>query len=471
MNKKTKTADRLRSAVFIRKGPALLLLSAMILMMMSGCTAQQEESAPVITETPSSEAQSVPEETAAQTESEQEQVETASSDEEPSGSSEEETAGEQPLEPAENPVVYGYALFGADPYEGPGLAAITPEQEAVIRTMIDEMSIEEKVGQMFLGRFPGAKEDGPESSAAAEEDVQTYHLGGFVLFGPDFKVKSETVIQDKLDAVQAASTIPLLLSVDEEGGNVNRVSTSFRDTPFLAPRNAYDWAGEATLLSEIHERCELLDSLHLNMNLYPVCDISDNPADFIYNRAFSGDPDTAADYVAEVVTVMKDYSMACSLKHFPGYGNNADTHTDLVVDERPAETFYEADFKPFMAGIAQGAETVMVSHNIVKCFDEENPASISPEIHRILREELGFEGVILTDDLGMEGVKKYSDEDVAVMAVLAGNDMLISSDYKLQYEAVLAAVQDGRISEERLDESVYRILRMKMSMGLLIYAE
>ena len=124
-----------------------------------------------------------------------------------------------------------------------------------------------------------------------------------------------------------------------------------------------------------------------------------------------------------------------------------------------------------MAGIAQGAETVMVSHNIVKCFDEENPASISPEIHRILREELGFEGVILTDDLGMEGVKKYSDEDVAVMAVLAGNDMLISSDYKLQYEAVLAAVQDGRISEERLDESVYRILRMKMSMGLLIYAE
>lgn len=471
MNKKTKTADRLRSAVFIRKGIALLLLSAMILLMMSGCTAQKEDSVSVITETPSSEAQSVPDETAAQPESDQKQEETSSSDEEPSGSSEEEISGEQPLEPAENPVVYGYALFGADPYEGPGLAAITPEQEAVIRTMIDEMSIEEKVGQMFLARFPGAKEDGPESSAAAEEDVQTYHLGGFVLFGPDFKVDSETVIQDKLDAVQDASSIPLLLSVDEEGGNVNRVSTVFRDTPFLAPRNAYDWAGKETLVSEIYERCELLDSLHLNMNLYPVCDLSDNPADFIYNRAFSGDPDTAADYVAQVVKVMKSYSMACSLKHFPGYGNNADTHTDLVVDERPAETFYEADFKPFMAGIAQGAETVMVSHNIVKCFDEDNPASISPEIHRILREELGFEGVILTDDLGMEGVKKYSDEDVAVMAVLAGNDMLISSDYKLQYEAVLAAVQDGRISEERLDESVYRILRMKMSMGLLIYAE
>ncbi|MBO4888114.1 MAG: beta-hexosaminidase [Firmicutes bacterium] len=442
----------------MRKYIALFFMSAMIILTMAGCQT-----------TPDTAASSG--EQAQATGQASEEAATAEDQTTDAGSSQEEAeaaAESSEEEPTEEVELFGYGLFGGDPYVGSGLAEITPEQEAAIRAMIAEMSVEEKVGQMFLARFPGAKEDGPESSAAAEEDVRTYHLGGFVLFRPDFKVDSETKIIEKLDAVQAASAIPLLLSVDEEGGDVVRVSTYFRNVPFTAPRNAYDWFGSETVISEIYERCELLGSLHLNMNLYPVCDLSGDVSDFIYYRAFSGDPDTAADYIAKVVSTMKDYHMACSLKHFPGYGNNKDTHTDLVVDERPAETFYEADFKPFMAGIAQGAETVMVSHNIVNCFDPENPASISPEVHRILREELGFEGVILTDDLGMEGVKKYSDEDVAVMAVLAGNDMLVSSDYQLQYEAVLAAVLDGRISEERLDESVYRILRMKVSMGILV---
>lgn len=464
MNKKNEIAGCKRPAVFMRKYITLFLIIALISLTMAGCGKTPESAASSDGQTQStvqaSEEATTAEDQTTDAESSQEEAEAAGQNEGAAESSEEE--------PAEEVELFGYGLFGGNPYEGSGLAEITPEQEAAIRAMIAEMSIEEKVGQMFLARFPGAKEDGPESSAAAEEDVRTYHLGGFVLFRPDFKVDSETVIIEKLDAVQAASSIPLLLSVDEEGGDVVRVSTYFRDLAFLVPRNAYDWFGSETVISEIYERCELLSGLHLNMNLYPVCDLSSDVSDFIYYRSFSGDPDTAADYIAKVVSSMKEYHMACSLKHFPGYGNNKDTHTDLVVDERPAETFYEADFKPFMAGIAQGAETVMVSHNIVNCFDPDNPASISPEVHRILREELGFEGVILTDDLGMEGVKKYSDEDVAVMAVLAGNDMLISSDYKLQYEAVLAAVQDGRISEERLDESVYRILRMKVSMGILV---
>ena len=462
MNKKNKTAGRKKPAVFMRKYAAVFLLASLISLMMTGC---QTGSGPA-----TSSSQTTPE-TQASEETDpaktQDQISHSSGEEDESAVRTDETGTEASSEEEAEEELYGLGLFGGNPYEGDGLAKITTGQEAAIHAMIAEMSIEEKVGQMFLARFPGAKEDGPESSAAAQEDVRTYHLGGFVLFRPDFKVESETVIIEKLDAVQAASAIPLLFSVDEEGGDVVRVSTYFRDLPFLAPRNAYDWFGTETVISEIYERCELLGDLHLNMNLYPVCDLSGDVSDFIYYRAFSGDPDTAADYIAEVVKLMKEYHIACSLKHFPGYGNNADTHTDLVVDERPAEVFYEADFKPFMAGIAQGAETVMVSHNIVTCFDPDNPSSISPNVHRILREELGFEGVILTDDLGMEGVKKYSDEDVAVMAVLAGNDMLISSDYKVQYDAVLEAVRDGRISEERLDESVYRILRMKVSMGLL----
>ena len=159
--------------------------------------------------------------------------------------------------------------------------------------------------------------------------------------------------------------------------------------------------------------------------------------------------------------------MACSLKHFPGYGNNVDTHTGIAVDERDRETFYAQDFRPFAAGIAQGAQTVMVSHNIVKAFDAEFPASLSPEMHRVLREDLGFEGVIVTDDLGMGAVAEYTDGRVAVQAVIAGNDLLITKEYETQYQEVLTAVNDGVITEQRIEESVYRILRMKVSMGLL----
>ncbi|MBO6158717.1 MAG: beta-hexosaminidase [Firmicutes bacterium] len=362
--------------------------------------------------------------------------------------------------------VYGYGLFGGNPYEGGGLKPISEADDQRIREMISEMTLEEKVGQMFLARFPGADVD-TASPYPAIDAVNTYHVGGFVLFAVDFNVYDDTVMLDKIDAVQAASPIPLMMAVDEEGGYVNRVSPYFRDMEFLSPRNALAWGGEGTLISEIYERCELLGDLRLNMNLYPVCDLSDDPADFIYDRAFSGDPDTTADYIAEVVKLMSGYKMACSLKHFPGYGNNVDTHTGVAFDERSREHFFEYDLKPFEAGIAQGAQTVMVSHNIVSCFDPDYPASISPAVHELLRDELGFEGVIVTDDLGMEGVKQYSDADVAVQAVLAGNDMLISTDYEVQMPAVMAAVQEGIISEERIEESVYRILRMKVSIGIL----
>ena len=390
---------------------------------------------------------------------------------EASASGEESQTSDASSEAAEaesqpEPEVYGYGLFGGNPYEGGGLAAITPEQETAIRQMISEMTLEEKVGQMFFARFPGGTAD-PYSPAQAQAVVDQFHVGGFVLFKEDFNVDSDTAIIDKLDAVQASSDIPLLMAVDEEGGYVNRVSPYFRDSEFLSPRNAYAWGGEGVLMSEIYERCELLGDLHLNMNLYPVCDLSDNPEDFIYNRAFSGDPDTAADYIAEVVKLMQGYHMACSLKHFPGYGNNVDTHTGIAVDERDRETFYAQDFRPFAAGIAQGAQTVMVSHNIVKAFDAEFPASLSPEMHRVLREDLGFEGVIVTDDLGMGAVAEYTDGRVAVQAVIAGNDLLITKEYETQYQEVLTAVNDGVITEQRIEESVYRILRMKVSMGLL----
>ena len=157
-----------------------------------------------------------------------------------------------------------------------------------------------------------------------------------------------------------------------------------------------------------------------------------------------------------------------ALKHFPGYGSNVDTHTGIAIDERPLDSFRESDFLPFEAGIAAGAQSILVSHNVVNCMDSELPASLSPAVHDILRTELGFVGVIMTDDLIMEAITDYTGgENAAVLAVQAGNDMLVSSDFVTQYNAVLAAVQDGTISEDRIRESAVRVIRWKLDLGLM----
>ena len=164
---------------------------------------------------------------------------------------------------------------------------------------------------------------------------------------------------------------------------------------------------------------------------------------------------------------MKEQGMGSVLKHFPGYGNNVDTHTGIAYDNRSYETFLTSDFLPFQAGIDSGAEMVLVSHNIVKSMDEQYPASLSPRVHEILRQEFGFSGVIVTDDLVMDGVREFADDgQVAVLAVQAGNDLLCCTDFETQVPAVLEAVKRGEISQERLDQSVLRILKMKIAMNL-----
>ena len=156
------------------------------------------------------------------------------------------------------------------------------------------------------------------------------------------------------------------------------------------------------------------------------------------------------------------------LKHFPGYGSNVDTHTGISVDERSMESFETSDLVPFAAGIAAGADSVLVSHNIVNCMDGDLPASLSPEVHRLLREELGFTGVALTDDLAMDAVEAYAqDGSVAVLAVLAGNDMVVTTDYRAQIPLVLRAVEEGTIDEALIDRAVSRVLGWKYDLGLL----
>ncbi len=380
---------------------------------------------------------------------------------------------EEPPEKSTTPAIPPKATGEAKPTESP--EEVTEQEEPKLTDMPEQddsdldanllkllagMSTEEKVGQMFLVRCP--KE--------AETAVSEYKVGGFVLFARDFEGETKTSMREKIASYQEDAGIPMIISVDEEGGPVVRISKypAFRESAFLSPRELYAVGGMARIAEDAKEKAGLLSELGINVNLAPVCDISRSKGAFLYERSFGGTAEETAEYVETVVKTAKTAGLGSVLKHFPGYGDNADTHKGIVYDSRAYEVYKENDFKPFLAGIEAGAEAVMVSHNIVQCMDRENPASLSPEVHRILREELSFEGVILTDDLYMDAIQDFTGkENAAVAAVLAGNDMLCCTDFEVQIPAVLAAVEDGRISEEQIDTSVLRILKWKAELGLL----
>ena len=163
-------------------------------------------------------------------------------------------------------------------------------------------------------------------------------------------------------------------------------------------------------------------------------------------------------------------NMGSVLKHFPGYGSNADTHTGIAVDQRSLESFRTSDFLPFSAGMdaGDGKTAVLVSHNIMTAVDDTLPASLSPAVHQLLREELDFDGVVMTDDLAMDAVAAYSESGaVAVMALQAGNDLVLTTDYRTQIPKVLEAVETGTLSMDTINAACRRVLTWKQTLGLL----
>ena len=332
-----------------------------------------------------------------------------------------------------------------------------------LEKLLGSMTLEEKVGQLFFVRCPAEN---------AAEDVQTYHLGGYILFGRDTKDKTANELIQAIQSYQDNASIPLLIGVDEEGGTVVRVSSNpcLRSSKFQSPQKLFASGGMERITADAREKDVLLKALGFNVNLAPVADVSTNSSDFIYPRAFGQDAAATADYVSAVTAQMAADGMGSVLKHFPGYGDNADTHTGIAVDERPYEDFVNSDFLPFSAGFQSGGAmtAVLVSHNIVECMDGELPASLSPNVHRVLREELGFDGVVMTDDLAMEAVSAYAgDGAVAVMALEAGNDLVLTTDYRTQIPKVLDAVENGTLEEAVIDAACRRVLRWKQALGLL----
>ena len=384
-------------------------------------------------------------------------------------------AQEEPAEPENAPEMETPAEPEPEP-KPPPEPAPDPRTETV-EAILAGMTLEEKVGQMFFPKCP---------EAGALEKIGEYHLGGYLLFTKDFKdlggnwLTAEAFVE-KIEGYQAEANLPLLIGVDEEGGTVARASRNPNLFPakFKSPRQIFAAGVEANpeggfnggieaLRQDAAEKSAGLRRYGINVNFAPVADVSTDPGDFMYDRTFGEDAREAARFVAAAVTEMNRAGVGSVLKHFPGYGNNADTHTGIAVDDRPWERFMIEDFAPFREGILCGAGSVLVSHNIVTCMDGELPASLSPEVHRILREELGFEGVVLTDDLAMKAVRSYAkDGFVAELAVLAGNDMIVTTDFEEQIPLVLEAAAAGRIDEETIDGAVRRVLGWKYDLGLI----
>ena len=321
---------------------------------------------------------------------------------------------------------------------------------------VQDMTMEEKAAQMLMVR---CEED--------MTDIIGSGAGGVVMFARDFDGLTKSEVQKKTSEFQKRADIPLIISTDEEGGTVVRVSSNplLRNEPFNSPAYYYRAGGMDNVINTTAEKSELLYELGVNMNLGPVADVSTDPDDFIYKRSLGENASITSQYVSEAVKAAKRHNIASCLKHFPGYGSNADTHTGTVVDQRPVSSFTQCDFLPFSAGIAEGAEGVLVSHNIVTCMDAELPASLSASVHEILRNELSHEGLIITDDMAMNAVSGI--EDAYITAVNAGNDMLIVSDFDTAKNEIMNGIREGKISTDTIDKAVERILKVKKECGII----
>lgn len=341
--------------------------------------------------------------------------------------------------------------------------APTEEQllEQRIAEELSQMTAREKLGQMFMIAY----------SAEAETVIADNAFGAVIFFASDFENETVEGIREKTSALQSSSRYGVLTAVDEEGGTVTRVSRygQFRSEKYLSPRTLYSWGGMEAIRSDAIDKAELLTSLGLNLNMAPVADISTSESDFMYWRSVGLDAEGTSEFVRTVIDESRSRGLGSVVKHFPGYGSVADTHTGIAYDGRTLEELRERDLVPFAAAIEEGAEAILVSHIITPAIDEKKPASVSEAAVALLRDELGYEGVIMTDDLAMSGITDYcTNGNAALEAILAGCDLLCCTNWAEQYPLVWAAVEDGTITSERLDLSVARILRLKHSLGLWV---
>lgn len=323
---------------------------------------------------------------------------------------------------------------------------------------LKSLTLDEKIAQLLLVRYPGD---------SAVEDLKKYNFAGYVFYEKDFRDKSKDEVKSMINTLQKNAKIPLLTAVDEEGGKVVRVSSNPKlvNKKFKSSSELYKSGGLSLIRQDTIDKSKLLNELGLNLNLAPVIDVTTDENAYMYERSLGQGVDATSDYAKTVVEASKDTGVSYTLKHFPGYGNNNDTHYNSTTDTRTYESLVKNDLPPFESGIEAGAEAILVSHNIVNSIDKNNPASLSASVHNLLRNNLGFTGIIMTDDMGMGAVSSIDNK--IVKAILAGNDIIMSTNYKEDFNEIKRAVEDGTISEEQIDKISFRILAWKYYKGIM----
>ncbi|SCD73524.1 beta-N-acetylhexosaminidase [Streptomyces sp. BpilaLS-43] len=369
----------------------------------------------------------------------------------------------------------------------PGAAqASGTSTDSRLKRLIARMSLEEKVGQLFVMRVYGHSATAPDQAdidanldeigvRTAAELISTYHVGGIIYFTWAHNTRDPHQIADLSNGIQRAglaqpTPVPLLVSTDQEHGIVCRVG----EPATLLPGAMALGAGGSR--SDTREAARIagaeLAALGINQNYAPDADVNVNPANPVIGvRSFGSDPQSVAGLVAAQVKGYQGAGVASTAKHFPGHGDTStDSHTGLPSILHTRQEWAELDAPPFRAAVAAGIDSIMTAHIVVPALDpSEDPATLSrPILTGILREELGYDGVVVTDSLGMEGVRtKYGDERVPVLALQAGVDQLLNPpDLSVAWNAVLEAVRSGEITEARIEESILRILRLKSRLGL-----
>ncbi len=345
-----------------------------------------------------------------------------------------------------------------------------------VKRALAGMSVREKVGQLFMPVVYGTAADTVSGENQARYGAQTpekvvakYHLGGVILFPAN--VKSVGQVVGLTNGLQKSADLPLLIGTDQENGLVSRMSAVMTRFPGAARIGA---TGKPSVAREVAQATgEELRALGVNLDFAPVADVNIDPKNpVIGERAYGNRPGEVAKMVGAAVKGFEAAGVAATAKHFPGHGDTRiDSHTGLPVIKHTRAQWERLDAPPFKAAIAAGVDAIMTAHIVFPKLDPSgDPATLSkPILTGLLRKELGFKGVISTDALNMAGARvKYDDGEVAVRAVLAGADLLLMpNDLPKQYQAVLKAVESGRVSKARLDESVTRLLTLKKERGLL----
>lgn len=320
------------------------------------------------------------------------------------------------------------------------------------------LSLEEKIAQLLLVRYPDTNQ---------KEQLQKYQFSGYVFFERDFRNKNEKEVQKMMSDLQKVSKVPILTAVDEEGGKVVRISSNSNlvKEPFKSSSELYKIGGLDKIKEDTINKSVILHELGINLNLAPVVDVTTSPSSYMYERTLKEDTSKTADYAKTVIESSKGLGVSYTLKHFPGYADNSDTHTSTATDRRSYDDIVKNDLPPFEKGIDSGAEAVLISHNTVDSIDSSNPASLSTDVHNLLRNKLDFTGIIMTDDLDM-GATKSIDNKVT-KALLAGNDLVIVTDYLESMNDIKSSIDDNTISEELIDKLAFRVLAWKYYKGLL----